>query len=120
MPSLLGVHMDKLIKPKALQKGDKIACVSLSSGLASVAFERYQRAKRQFETAFDVQLVEMEHTLDSLENIYQNPQNRLQFALVILYITMCILNEILFTVFYYIIIFIIFLILCTKLLYFMI
>lgn len=78
MPSLLGVHMDKLIKPKALQKGDKIACVSLSSGLASVAFERYQRAKKQFETAFDVQLVEMEHTLDSLENIYQNPQNRLQ------------------------------------------
>ena len=41
--------MKRLIKPNALKKGDKIACVSLSSGLAGLFFERYQRFKEFFE-----------------------------------------------------------------------
>lgn len=69
--------MKKLIKPSVLKKRDKIAVVSLSSGLASCVPERYKRAKKQFETAFGVQLVEMKHTLDCMDEIYCNPQNRL-------------------------------------------
>jgi len=66
-----------LIKPKALEKGDKIACVSLSSGLASAVSQRYQRAKKQVEESFGLHLVEMAHTLDTMDDIYQNPKNRL-------------------------------------------
>ncbi|MBQ8251707.1 MAG: LD-carboxypeptidase [Alphaproteobacteria bacterium] len=69
--------MKNLIKPKALEKGDKIACVSLSSGLASAVSQRYQRAKKQVEESFGLHLVEMAHTLDTMDDIYQNPKNRL-------------------------------------------
>lgn len=69
--------MKKLIKPKALTKGDKIACVSLSSGFASAVSQRYQRAKKQIEEAFGLHLVEMPHTLDTMDDVYQNPKNRL-------------------------------------------
>ncbi len=69
--------MKKLIKPNALKKGDKIACVALSSGLATIASKRYKRAKKQFEEAFSLQVIEMPHTLDDPMDIYQNPKNRL-------------------------------------------
>lgn len=51
--------MQKLLKPKALKQGDKVASVSLSWGGASVFRAFYQKAKKQFETTFDVHLVEM-------------------------------------------------------------
>ncbi len=69
--------MQQLIKPNALKKGDKVAVVSLSSGVTSLFKERYLKAKKQFEETFEVQLVEMPHTLDSIEAVYQNPKNRL-------------------------------------------
>lgn len=69
--------MKRLIKPNALKKGDKIACVSLSSGLAGLFFERYQRFKEFFEKAFELEVVEMPHTLDSFDDVYSSPKNRL-------------------------------------------
>lgn len=69
--------MQQLIKPKALHKGDKIAVVSLSSGVTNFFKKRYLIAKKQFEETFEVQLVEMPHALDTIESIYQNPKNRL-------------------------------------------
>lgn len=69
--------MQKLLKPKALKQGDKVASVSLSWGGAGVFRAFYQKAKKQFETAFDVRLVEMPHTLDTPQELYDNPAYRL-------------------------------------------
>ena len=69
--------MQKLLKPKALKQGDKVASVSLSWGGAGVFRAFYQKAKKQFETTFDVRLVEMPHTLDTPQELYDNPAYRL-------------------------------------------
>lgn len=69
--------MKTLLKPKALKKGDRLAAVSLSWGGAGLFRQRYEQGKRQFEQAFGVQLVEMPHTLDTPEEIYAHPENRL-------------------------------------------
>ena len=64
--------MQKLLKPNALKQGDKVASVSLSWGGAGVFRAFYQKAKKQFETALDVRLVEMPHTLDDPQELYDN------------------------------------------------
>ncbi len=69
--------MKDLIKPKALKEGDKVAVVSLSWGGASVFPYRYEQSKKQFETAFDVKIVEAPHARASAEMLYQNPKLRL-------------------------------------------
>ena len=69
--------MKTLLKPKALKKGDRLAAVSLSWGGAGLFRQRYEQGKRQFEQAFGVQIVEMPHTLDTPEEIYAHPENRL-------------------------------------------
>jgi muramoyltetrapeptide carboxypeptidase LdcA involved in peptidoglycan recycling len=65
-----------LIKPAALQKGDKIAAVTLSSGVAGMFPYRYHIGKKQFENAYDVHIVEMKHTLKDAEWIKNNPGAR--------------------------------------------
>lgn len=69
--------MKQLIKPKALQKGDTIAVVSLSWGGAGQFLDYYHCAKKQFETAFDVKLIEMSHTLSDPRVLSEHPEYRL-------------------------------------------
>ena len=64
--------MKNLIKPKALKTGDLVATVSLSWGGASVFPYRYEQSKKQFETAFDVKIVEAPHARASAEMLYQD------------------------------------------------
>lgn len=65
-----------MIKPKKLQSGVKVATVSLSWGGPGAIPHRYQAGKRQLEEAFDLQVVEMPHTLRDPEWLHANPQAR--------------------------------------------
>lgn len=66
----------KLIKPAALQEGDKIAALTLSWGGPGTFPHRYEIGKKQFEDAFKIQVVETACTLKSAEWIYNNPKAR--------------------------------------------
>lgn len=70
--------MDKLIKPKALQRGDTVAAVSLSWGGAGdeAIVWRYNLAKQRLQQVFGLHVVEMPHTLKGTQYVYQNPQKR--------------------------------------------
>lgn len=65
-----------MIKPPRLQKGDKIATISLSWGGAGDIPGRYQAGKRQLIENFDLEVVETKHALRSAEWIYHNPEAR--------------------------------------------
>lgn len=68
----------KLIKPKKLNKGDKVATVSLSWGGAGDEdiLWRYNQGKERLENNFGLKVVEMPNTLKGSEFIYNNPQKR--------------------------------------------
>lgn len=68
----------KLIKPPKLNKGDKVATVSLSWGGAGDPniLPRYQIGKKRLEEQFGLSVVEMPHTLKGSEYVYQNPEER--------------------------------------------
>ena len=68
--------MKQLIKPSKLNKGDLVATVSLSSGLAGKIPGRYEYGKKQFEETFGVKIVEMPNSLKT-DELYNNPQLRL-------------------------------------------
>lgn len=70
--------MKKLIKPKKLNPGDTVAAVSLSWGGAGDPDIRwrYDLAKKRLEELFDVNLIEMPHTLKSPEFVYNHPKER--------------------------------------------
>ncbi|OJJ14712.1 LD-carboxypeptidase [marine bacterium AO1-C] len=65
-----------MIKPAKLQKGDKIATISLSWGGAGELPHRYEVGKKQIQEAFGVEVVETSHALKSADWIYKNPQAR--------------------------------------------
>ncbi|WP_346854958.1 S66 peptidase family protein [uncultured Draconibacterium sp.] len=65
-----------MIKPKRLQKGDKVAAVSLSSGLVGEVPYRYEIGKRQILETFGIEVVEMRNTLKNIQWIYENPEAR--------------------------------------------
>lgn len=67
-----------LIKPKMLNKGDKVATVSLSWGGAGDEdiLWRYNQGKERIENVFGLRVVEMPNTLKGTEFIYNNPQKR--------------------------------------------
>lgn len=65
-----------LIKPKALQSGDKVAVISLSWGGAGELPDRYQQGKRQLQATFGLEVVETKHALKSAQWLYENPQAR--------------------------------------------
>lgn len=67
-----------MIKPQKLNKGDKIATVSLSWGGAGDAgvIERYKIAKKRIEEKFGLEVVEMPNTLKGSEYLYKNPKAR--------------------------------------------
>ena len=69
--------MKQLVKPKALQKGDIVATVSLSWGGAGQFPDYYNRAKKQFETTFGVKVLEMPYTLSNPQVLSEHPEYRL-------------------------------------------
>lgn len=66
----------KLIKPKALQKGDKVATISLSWGGAGEIPYRYEQGKKQIQDIFGLEVVETKNALKPAKWIYDNPQER--------------------------------------------
>lgn len=67
-----------LLKPPRLKPGDKIATVTPSWGGAGKAPWRYEAGKQQLQEAFDVEVVEMPHTLAAPEWVAKNPKARAQ------------------------------------------
>lgn len=67
-----------LIKPNKLNKGDKVAAVSLSWGGAGdeEILWRYNQGKERLETLFGLKVVEMPHTLSGAEYVYNHPKER--------------------------------------------
>ena len=65
-----------MIKPKKLNRGDKIATISLSRGGAYKFPHRYETGKRQLQEEFDIKVVETKNALKSADWIYKNPQAR--------------------------------------------
>lgn len=67
-----------MIKPKHLQKGDKVAIVSLSNGLLGepMFLHKYHIAKKRLEEDFGLSVVVMENTLKGIDYLYQHPEAR--------------------------------------------
>lgn len=62
--------------PKGLRRGDKVAAVSPSWGGPSLFPDRYRAGKRQFESIFGVEIVEMPHTLAPADYVAEHPEAR--------------------------------------------
>lgn len=69
-----------MIKPNMLKKGDKIAIVSLSSGLLGEEnlIHKYYIAKERLEKDFGLEVVTMPYALKGIEYIYNHPEKRAQ------------------------------------------
>ncbi|HYF81573.1 MAG TPA: S66 peptidase family protein [Clostridia bacterium] len=67
-----------LIKPQRLNRGDKVATVSLSWGGAgdSKIVWRYNVGKKRLEDEFGLKVVEMPNTLKGTEYVYNHPEKR--------------------------------------------
>ena len=67
-----------MIKPNALKKGDKIAIVSVSSGLGGepAFLHRYETAKERLESDFGLQTKVMPNALKGIDYLYKNPEAR--------------------------------------------
>ncbi len=70
--------MKELKKPDKLNKGDKVALISLSWGGAGdeEILWRYNQGKERLEKNFGLEVVEMEHTLSGTDYIYNHPEKR--------------------------------------------
>lgn len=70
--------MKILKKPNRLNRGDKIALVSLSWGGAGDEnlLWRYKQGKERLEQVFGLEVIEMKHTLAGTEYIYNHPEKR--------------------------------------------
>ncbi|MHB1394296.1 MAG: S66 family peptidase [Clostridia bacterium] len=68
----------KLLKPQKLNRGDKVATVSLSWGGAgdSDIIWRYNVGKKRLEDEFGLNVVEMPYTLMGTEYVYNHPEKR--------------------------------------------
>ncbi len=67
-----------MIKPRRLRKGDKVAIVSLSSGILGDEefIHRYHIGKERLEKVFGLIVVPMPHALKGSEFVRDNPQLR--------------------------------------------
>ncbi|MBL0402771.1 LD-carboxypeptidase [Microvirga aerilata] len=65
-----------LVKPRALQTGDRVAVVSTSWGGPAVFPHRYEAGKRYLADAFGLDVVEMPHALRDVSWLDRNPQAR--------------------------------------------
>lgn len=72
--------MMKLIKPHRLNRGDKVATVSLSWGGAgdSDLLWRYNLGKKRLQEQFGLEVVEMPNTLKGSDYLYNHPEKRAQ------------------------------------------
>ena len=70
--------MKKLIIPPKLNKGDKVAFISISGGRAGDEdmLPRYLLGKRRFEKIFNVKVVETPHALKGSSYLYEHPEKR--------------------------------------------
>lgn len=68
--------MTTLIRPKSLNKGDKVATISLSWGGAGELLNRYEIGKRRLQEVFGLNVVETKNALKSADYISKNPQAR--------------------------------------------
>ncbi len=68
----------KIIKPNKLNRGDKVATVSLSWGGAgdSDILWRYNVGKKRLQEEFGLNVVEMPNTLKGTDYIYDHPEKR--------------------------------------------
>lgn len=68
----------KLITPKGLVEGDKVASISLSWGAAGDLPYRYLKGKERLNQIFNLEVTETKHALQSAQWIYNNPEARAQ------------------------------------------
>jgi muramoyltetrapeptide carboxypeptidase LdcA involved in peptidoglycan recycling len=68
--------MTKMIKPRTLRRGDRVAAISLSRGWASAFPRAYQDGKRQLQEAFGVEVVESHHALAESDWLAKHPEAR--------------------------------------------
>lgn len=68
-----------MMKPKRLQKGDKVAIVSLSRGMLGekMFLHKYELAKKRLE-AYDLRVVAMPNALKGIDYLYEHPEARAQ------------------------------------------
>jgi muramoyltetrapeptide carboxypeptidase LdcA involved in peptidoglycan recycling len=75
-PSNAPPRESRFRKPLALQKGDRVATVSLSWGGPGAIPERYRQGKEEIQRGFGLEVIEMPNTLRDPKWIAQNPQAR--------------------------------------------
>ena len=69
--------MKPLIKPQALNAGDTIAAITLSSGTAGLFPDRYRQGVQQMEETFGIKIIPTPNALKSPHEIYEHPEWRL-------------------------------------------
>jgi muramoyltetrapeptide carboxypeptidase LdcA involved in peptidoglycan recycling len=65
-----------LLKPQRLRPGDKVATISLSSGVSATVPKRYETGKRQIERTFGLKVIETPNALRDNDWLYRNPKAR--------------------------------------------
>ena len=66
-----------MIKPKRLYKGDKVAIISLSSGMLGekMFIHKYNLAKKRLEE-YGLEVVAMSNALKGIDYLYRHPEAR--------------------------------------------
>ena len=67
-----------MIKPQRLKKGDKVAIVSLSSGILGEKeiIHKYELGKKRLEEKFGLEVIAMKNTLKGIKYLYEHPEKR--------------------------------------------
>ncbi len=65
-----------LLKPNRLQRGDNVAAISLSSGLADMYPQVFETAKQNLKDLFDINLIPTPNSFRSYDWIYEHPEER--------------------------------------------
>ncbi len=67
-----------MLKPRMLRPNDKVAVVSLSSGLLGEAnlIHKYEIAKERLENDFGLEVIAMPHALKGIDYVYHHPEDR--------------------------------------------
>lgn len=67
-----------MIKPKRLQKGDKVAIVSLSRGMLGekMFIHKFELARKRLEEEYGLEVVAMPNALKGIDYLYQHPEAR--------------------------------------------
>ena len=67
-----------MIKTQRLKKGDKVAIVSLSSGILGEKeiIHKYELGKKRLEEKFGLEVIAMKNTLKGIKYLYEHPEKR--------------------------------------------